>query len=461
MSSTETATVEPGTANTYLEGNFAPIAHETTAWDLEVVGALPSELTGRYVRNGPNPLHADPANHHWFIGEGMVHGVRLAEGRARWYRSRYVGSPAVQAHKGLAEVPTADGGVIPGVGNTNAFHHAGAIWAISELSLPYRLTPELDTVAVDAFGGPLPNGMTAHPKFDPDTGAMHVMAYSFAPPHLLYHEISPQGEVVRTEEIAVGGPTMVHDMAMSSRWVVAFDLPVLFDLDLAAGGRRLPYAWDDGYPARLGLMPRSGTGADTVWVDIDPCYVFHPLNAFDDGDQLVIDLVRHPSMFRTDRDGPNEGPPVMERWRVDPVRADVVRTVLDERPQEFPRADERLAGRRHRYGYSVNVPLTDMGGGGDRTSSVLKYDLEAGTVDAHHMGPGRVAGEVVFVPAHDGAGEDEGWLLGYVHDAPTGRSELVVLDASDVTAAPVGRVLLPVRVPAGFHGNWVPDGALA
>ena len=447
--------------NTFLEGNFAPMPFETTAWDLEVDGALPEALTGRYVRNGPNPLHPDPTNHHWFVGEGMVHGVRLRGGRAEWYRSRLVGCPTVQAAKGEPEVPTDDGGVIPGVGNTNLFHHAGAMWAINELSLPYRLTPELDTVAAEAFGGPLPNGITAHPTFDPDTGAMHVMAYSFGPPHLLYHEISPEGRVVRTEELAVGGPTMVHDMAMSQRWVVAFDLPVLFDLGMAAAGRSLPYSWQDDYPARIGLLPRAGTGADTVWIDVDPCYVFHTLNAFDDGDRLVVDLVRHPSMFRTDHDGPNEGTPVLERWTVDPAARVVKREVLDDRPQEFPRADERLAGRRHRYGYTVNVDLTDMGGGPTRTSSVLRYDLEAGTVAAHDLGPGRTASEVVFVPAADDAAEDEGWLLGYVHDAATDRSDLVVLDARDVAAPPVATVHLPVRVPAGFHGNWVPDRALA
>lgn len=449
------------TTHRYLEGNFAPVPFETTAWDLPVEGALPASLVGRYVRNGPNPIDADPANHHWFIGEGMVHGVRLAGGRAEWYRSRWVGTEAVRAMQGRPPVPTEVGGVLPGVGNTNVFHHAGAMWAISELSLPYRLTPELETVGAEAFGGPLPNGITAHPKFDPATGAMHVMAYSFGEPHLLYHEISADGRVVRSEPLAVGGPVMVHDMAMSERWVVAFDLPVLFDLELAAAGRRLPYRWDDGYAARIGLLPRAGTAPDTVWLDVDPCYVFHPLNAYDDGDALVIDLVVHPSMFRDDLDGPNDGVPVMERWVVDPAAGVVKREVLDERPQEFPRADERLAGRRHRYGYSVNVGLTDFEGGATKTSSILKYDLERGTVEAHDLGPGRIAGEVVFVPDGDDAGEDEGWLVGYVHDAATDRSDLVVLDAHDIAAPPVATVHLPVRVPAGFHGNWIPDRALA
>ena len=451
----------PETTNRYLEGNFAPVPYEVTAWDLPVEGTLPPSLDGRYVRNGPNPVAADPANHHWFVGEGMLHGVRLRDGRAEWYRNRWVRGEAVQAMRGEAPLPAEAGGIIPGVGNTHVVAHAGSLWALNELSLPYRITPELDTVGAEAFGGPLPNGMTAHPKVDPATGALHVMAYSFVDPLLLYHEVSPEGRVVRTEQLDVGGPVMVHDMAMSERWVVAFDLPVVFDLDLVTAGRSLPYRWDPGYRARIGLLPRAGTAADTVWVDIDPCYVFHPLNAYDEGDRLVIDLVVHPRMFADVADGPDDGAPVLERWEVDPVAGAVKRQVLDGREQEFPRFDERLAGRRHRFGYTVAAALNDFAGGAGRTSSVLKHDLERGTVEAHDLGPGRVVGEVVFVPDAPDAGEDEGWLLGYVHDAATDRTDLVVLDAASMADGPVAVVHLPVRVPAGFHGSWIPDRALA
>ena len=445
----------------WLEDNFAPLPYEVTAYALEVTGAIPPALAGRYLRSGPNPVGADPTNHHWFLGDGMVHGVELRDGGANWYRNRWVTSPEQAARAGRPPVPMVADQVFGGSGNTNVIHHAGRIFAINELSCPYELTPELETVRQWDFGGPLPAGTSAHPKFDPATGDMHVMAYSFLEPFLRYHVISADGRVVRTDEVAVGGPIMAHDMGLTERYAIALDLPVLFSMDLVAAGRRLPYAWDPAYTPRLGFVPRDGDAADTRWVEIDPCYVFHPLNAYDDGDRVVMDVVRHPRMFSSDVSGPDDGVPTLDRWTVDPVAGTFASERIDDRAQEFPRANERLAGLRHRFGYSVHAALTDFGGRTDRSTAVLKHDMERGTTEHHDMGPGRVAGEFVFVPAADDAGEDEGWLMGYVYDRSVDRSELVILDAHDVGADPVARVHLPTRVPAGFHGNWIPDRALS
>ena len=456
-----TSETQPGTTtNKYLEGNFAPVPDEMTVTDLEVIGAVPPALAGRYIRTGPNPIAPDPANHHWFVGDGMLHGVDLHDGGARWYRNRWVRSPEVAAAQGVDEVPApAEGGLFPGSGNTNVVHHAGRIWAINELTLPYEVSTELDTIRRWDFGGPLPAGINAHPKFDAD-GNMHVMAYSFVEPYCWYHVVDAAGNLVRSEPVDVGGPVMVHDMGMTDTRVVVFDLPVVFDLEAAMAGTSLPYAWDDDYTPRIGLLPRAGTAADTIWIEVDPCYVFHPLNAFDEGDTLVIDLVRHPAMFRTDRLGPDDGIPTLERWTVDPSTGHVDRAEIDGRAQEFPRADERLAGRRHRFGYSLGAAISQLGGETDASTSVLKHDLEAGRTVAHDLGPGRVGSEFVFVPSGPDAGEDEGWLMGYVYDHATDTSDLVVLDAHDFGSDPVATVKLPRRVPAGFHGNWVPDSSL-
>lgn len=457
---TETTADGPTSTNTFLTGNYAPVPHETTAWDLEVTGALPPSLAGRYVRNGPNPMAPDPASHHWFLGDGMLHGLELRDGRAVSYRSRWVVTPEVAARTGRAPRPADAGGVMPGPGNTNLVHHAGSMWALCELSLPWQIGPELDTIRQHAFGGSLPVGTTAHPKFDPRTGEMHVMGYTFMDDLLRYHVISPDGRLTRTEEIQMGASVMVHDMALTQTYAVALDLPVVFDLQLLADGVGLPYRWDEGYRARVGLVPRSGTGADTLWFDVDPCYVFHPLNAYDDGDAVVLDVVAHPDMFARSQHGPVAGPPRLERWRLDVPSGRWSSEVISTRPQEFPRADERLATLRHRYGYAAGSSIQDLGGLDDAPTSVIKYDLERGTEEVHELGRGVKVGEVVFVPDHDDAAEDEGWLVGLAHDRTTDRSSLLVLDATDVTAGPVAEVHLPVRVPAGFHGNWVPDRAL-
>ena len=449
--------------NTFLEANFAPVAEEVTVTDLVVRGAIPPELDGTYVRTGPNPMSADPSNHHWFVGDGMVHGVRLGAGRADWYRNRYVRSAAASAALGEEPVPSDDGGVVPGVGNTNVVHHAGKILALMELSLPFELTPELDTVRATNFGGPLPSGINAHPKFDPDTNELHVLAYTFTEPIVRYHVVDTDGRVSRTEELTFGGPAMVHDMALTERSVVAFDLPVLFSMEAAMAGKSLPYRWDPSYTPRVGVMPRSGSGADTTWIELDEaCYVYHPLNAYDVDGRVIVDLVVHPRAFADEVGTPGQGEPTLQRWELDPVAGTCARTVISDRGQEFPRADARLATKRHRYGYTVGVPsLEALGGGGSADHVLLGHDLEAGTTVEHRFGPGRTPSEFVFVPAGPTAGENEGWLVGYVHDAATDTSSLEILDATDLTAEPVAVVELPVRVPQGFHGNWMPAAALA
>jgi carotenoid cleavage dioxygenase len=216
------------------------------------------------------------------------------------------------------------------------------------------------------------------------------------------------------------------------------------------GNTNLPYRWDPSYPARVGVMPRAGGAADVRWFDVEPCYVFHPLNAYDDGDSIVLDVVRHPKMFDTELRGPNEGPTSLDRWTVDLADGKIRETRFDDHPQEFPRIDDRLVGRPHRYGYAMQT----SGTGGTVGDSMLKHDLRRGHTVARRLGAHQFAGEFVFVPSSPQAPEDDGVLMGFVYDATTDRSDLTILDAASLETIAV--VHLPVRVPFGFHGNWVP-----
>jgi carotenoid cleavage oxygenase len=447
-----------GTRNRYLEGNFAPVHEEITATDLPVTGTIPDGLDGRYLRNGPNPVVApDPAAYNWFLGSGMVHGVRLREGRAEWYRNRWVRSGDVAEALGEAARP---GPVFAGFdfsANTNVIAQAGRFFAIVEAGgRPYELTGELETIGPCDFDGTLPGGYTAHPHRDPETGELHAVSYFFGWGNKVQYSVTgTDGRVRRTVDIEVGGSPMMHDFSLTARHVVIYDLPVTFDLDsLQSGdGAGFPYAWNPDYPARVGVMSRDGDGSDVRWFDVEPCYVYHPLNAYDDGsDRIVLDVVRHPQMFATDRQGPNEGPPTLDRWTVDTSGDKVLEDRLDDRGQEFPRVDERLTGRRHRFGYAPAVG-TDAGDI-DLTGSLLKHDLVAGRTEVRSFGPSRRAGEFVFVPAGPDAAEDEGVLMGFVHDDESGQTDLALIDAT--TLEDVAQVHLPVRVPYGFHGNWIP-----
>jgi carotenoid cleavage dioxygenase len=247
---------------------------------------------------------------------------------------------------------------------------------------------------------------------------------------------------------------MVHDCSLTESSVVIYDLPCVFDLELAMSGKSLPYRWDPEYPARLGVLPRDGDAADVRWYDIEPCYVFHPLNAYDDGDRIVLDVVRHPKMFAANQLGPNEGKPTLDRWTIDTSAGKVLEERIDDRGQEFPRVDERVVGRRHRFGYSVGATQDSKGDVDLMDDTVLKHDMVKGTTQAATFASGASAGEFVFVPREAGAAEDDGVLMGFVHRSETDRSDLVLLDAA--TLETVAEIHLPARVPHGFHGNWIP-----
>ena len=478
-------------ANRYLEGAYAPLQQEYTLTDLDVVGQIPDYLDGRYLRNGPNPIgEIDPERYHWFIGDGMVHGLRLRDGKAQWYRNRFVRGP--QACWALRE-PVPKGHVkVSGIGaNTNVIGHAGTTLALVEGGIAqYELTDELDTVGVCDFDGTLPGGYSAHPKRDPKTGELHAITYGLERGNTVqYSVIGVDGRARRTVDITVSGSPMMHDFSLTENHVVLYDLPVTFDAALAAemtvprplrlparlmlsaligrvripdplmareprpgsADRRFPYKWDPNYPARVGVMPREGGDADVRWFDVEPCYVFHPMNAYDDGDTIVLDVVRHPKMFDIHRLGPDEGRPTLDRWIVDLADGKVRESRIDDRGQEFPRVDERLVGRRHRYGYAPAVG-DDFSG----SDTLIKHDFVGAGTTGRSFGTGKQLGEFVFQPRSIDAGEDDGVLMGYVYDQATDRSELAILDAQ--TLQDVAGVKLPHRVPAGFHGNWVPTG---
>ncbi len=457
--------IDTVTANPYLTGNRAPVTEKVTASDLPVVGSIPAELDGRWLRNGPNPLpdSVDPATHHWFIGDGMVHGVRLRGGRAEWYRNRWLRSTHVA--QALGEPPVSG----PRFGdrdfgpNTSVGGFAGKIWALVEAGgTPMTLTEDLETIGWDDFDGTLPGPFSAHPKYDPATGELHAMAYAWPDlvDHVQYVVVGPEGRVTRTVDIPVDDMIMLHDMSLTDTYAVVYDLPVTVDIDLA-GQSRFPFRWNPDHPARVGLLPRNGTADDIRWAPVEPCYVFHPLNAYDTPDgEVVLDVCRYERMFDTDLRGPfGDAFATLDRWTVDPASGRVREERISDRYQEFPRHAPAVGGQPYQFGYAASVgPAADPTDPSDELfGPTLKTDVQTGEVTAHDHGPGRGGAEPVFVPRPDADAEDDGWLLVLVHDAGTDRSELVILDAADMSAPSRARIQLPQRVPDGFHGNWVAD----
>ncbi|MBZ4317943.1 carotenoid oxygenase family protein [Streptomyces huiliensis] len=453
MPNDATRAVGPG-ANPWLSGLFEPVREEITAVDLPVTGRLPDALRGRYLRNGPNPLQVDdPATHHWFSGEGMVHGVRLRDGRAAWYRNRWVRSDAVARRLG-EKVLHGPRHLVDFAPNTHVRRFAGHLLTLVEGgALPYELDSELDTVGPFDFHGTLPGGLAAHTVLDPATGELHAVAYCPAWPYVRYLVAGTDGRIRRHVEVPVTGRPMMHDFSLTEHHVLLYDLPVAFTLgpDLSVTA----FGWDPDRPARLGVLPREGTARDVRWLEIEPCFVYHAMNAYERDGLITVHLARYERLFDGSRKGLDKQPAHLERWTVDPAARTVRRLRLDDRAVELPRIDPRRAARAHRYGYAVREPL-----GEDRTGcgvGLLKYDLERGTCDEYPVPPGGDVGEGVFVPAAPGAAEDDGWVLAYAFDPERGASDLLVLAARDFAAGPVARVHLPVRVPVGAHGDWIAD----
>ena len=439
----------PGSKPFHLVGNFAPVYDELTEFDLEVTGAIPPELRGRFFRNGSNPQTG--SSPHWFLGNGMIHGVELRDGKATWYRNRYVRTTLFESPDAPRILPNGTIDRSTSLANTHVVGHAGKILALEEGSFPWIVSPELETLGVHDFSGKLTTAMTAHPRICAETGELLFFGYGVVPPYLVYHRVAADGTLVQSEEIEVKGPTMMHDWNVTRNYVVFMDLPMIFDLELLAKGG-LPIRWSDDYGARLGVMPRNGSNDDVVWYEIDPCYVFHPMNAYEDGDKIVLDVSRFPKLAFGPDDEDGE-PAVLHRWIIDRAAGKVIDQPIDDRPADFPRVADAAMGLRHRYGYMLAT-------GGDMDAfgqEVFKYDLKAGTSSTYRFGPGFAAGEPVFAAARRQRAEDEGWILTYVHDAARDKSDLVIIDATELEKGPIARVHIPRRVPHGFHGSWIPD----
>ena len=279
-----------------------------------------------------------------------------------------------------------------------------------------------------------------------ETGELLFFAYGMVPPYMTYHRATADGKLVQSEEIEVKGATMVHDFNITRNYVIFMDLPLVWNFESGSG---LPIQWSDDYGARLGVMPRNGSNKDVVWYDIEPCYVYHPLNAYEEGDDIVIDVCR---MAHSMKPGAKEVPPMLHRWTIHTSKGTVSESQLDDRSVEFPRVPDAIVGQKHRYGYTA-----EFASGLPTAAAFRKYDLQTGASQAFVLGDGRFGGEPVFVPAAGGTSEDDGYLMSFVYDSASNTSELVIADASNVEAQAVARIHLPVRVPAGFHGSWIAD----
>jgi carotenoid cleavage dioxygenase len=466
----------------YLQGNYAPIREETTADNLKIIGELPAGMDGMYVRTGPNPQFDPVGKYHWFDGDGMLHGVRVKDGKAS-YRNRYVVSKGYLEEKaegkaifyGIMEMEKnlAQGRGYKNQGNTALVWHDGQLLTLMEGAEPHAVgLPGLTTLGTYSYCGKLLSSFTAHPKVDDKTGEMMFFGYNpMSAPYVQYSLVSKDGELQFTRPIDVPRGVMMHDFAVTEHYTIFMDLPLTFSVERAMkGGPVLMFERD--LPARYGILPRHGGNDDVKWFEMPAHYMYHTSNAWEDGDEVVLHGCRlestnvlQPAELPQSRNGDVAGGKadamaLMHRWRFNLRTGAFKEEQVDDIATDFPRVDDSLVGYGCRYSYNARFAHREPGAP-PAFEGINKYDLQTGRMETHLHGRKRYGGEPVFIANPGGRDEDDGWLVTYVYDEIEGTSEMVVVEAKNVASAPLARVMIPARVPYGFHGAWVPDERMA
>ncbi|MBI1377426.1 MAG: 9-cis-epoxycarotenoid dioxygenase [Frankiales bacterium] len=459
--------------NPYTLGVYAPVDAELTADDLTVIGELPRDLNGVYLRTGPNRRFAAPGRYHMFDGDGMVHAVHFEDGRAR-YRNRWVRTKAFEAESeagralwtGLMENPQGNPfGNTHGLGikdsaNTDVIYHRGQVLATWYLcGSPYGVDPlSLETLGAQTFLDTFYGDMMAHPKVDDATHELMWFDYGPDLPYLRYGVIGADGRQTDLVHIDIPGPRLPHDMAITENYSVLMDLPLVQDQEARAAGKYRIY-YDQALVSRFAVIPRHGTAEQVRWFEAKPCYIYHVINAWESGDEIVMDACRvknpqHQTTFATPLSNMLAYMRLdaqLYRYRFDLRTGRTTETALDDDNIEFPSVDARVVGLPHRYSYSMRLaaePTLLFDG-------LVRYDSQEDVKQEHFFGPGRWGSEAPFAPRDGSTGETDGYVVCFVTDEREGTAEVDVFDATDIAAGPLARVLLPGRVPAGFHACWV------
>ena len=454
--------------NPYLAGNFGPISSEDD-FDLTVVGEIPAGLRGALFRIGPNPQFEprNPERHHWFGGDGMVHGFYVADGKVS-YRNRYVRTPKWQLENEHGRAlfgsmgdprdtdPLAFGNE-GGVANTNIIFHAGKLMALEEGHHPFEM--DLNTLDSKGYVRAYQGNVTAHPKLDPVTGEMTWFAYGVGAPlsaGMSYGVTAADGTVLRRQEFQAPFACMVHDFMTTRNHVLFPVLPLTASMERAMSGLP-PFAWEPDKGAYVGVMRRDADVSTLRWFNAPACYVFHPLNSWEEGDKLFCDVMRYdvaPLFPNADGSRGDKAAARLVRWTFDlSGNSDAIKEEpLDDLDGEFPRVDPRVETLKHRHGWYAADP---SGTKTVRLNSIAHMDFATGKRQVFELDGGDATSEPVFVPRSADAAEGDGWITAVIYRAGEDRSDFAVFEAQDIAKGPIALARMPRRMPFGFHGNWV------
>ncbi|MFN0163886.1 MAG: carotenoid oxygenase family protein [Burkholderiales bacterium] len=473
-------TIRPDNDHPYLQGPFRSNAREYNADtdSLKVIGEVPRDLNGMFVRNHHNQVHEPLGTYHPFDGDGMLHAMRFENGRAE-YRNRFVRTtgfyaeeaagralwpgmlaPDLAARRGWGAM-----GAMKDNAGTDVKCHAGRLLAsMSQGSEPWRLDPyTLETLGPDTnWARKVPDGVASHYKVDNFTGEMMFFNYPERPPYMNYGIIDRDNQLVHYEAIELPGARWPHDLGITEHYTVLHDLPLYFDPEgLKRGQHKLVFNRDQ--PARFGILPRRGNNASVRWFEAAPCYILHITNCFESGDEVIMDGCIMPDYktvpvgqtanvyerIRANLDKHNN-PTRMYRWRFNLTTGRTTEQQIDDEITEFPVCSNDYVGRPYRYSYNVLYKKGDW-----LFSGLKRFDMQSGATARFEYGEGRYGSEPQVARALNARAEDDGYVISMVADMGTDSSEIMILRADDIAAGPVARILLPERMGIGTHACWV------
>lgn len=472
----------------YLNGAWTPIFSEVNATGLEVIeGRIPNDIDGIYVRNTENQVHQPLGRYHPFDGDGMLHMISFHGGRAD-YRNRFVRTRGFAAEQeanaslwgGLMDPPGVS--LRPGFGahgglkdssSTDVVVHAGKIVStFYQCGEAYLLDPETMAPLGLAPWAPL-DGVSAHTKIDEATGEMLFFNYSKYAPYMHYGVVDRHGNLAHYVPVPLPGPRLPHDMTFTANYAILNDLPMFWEPSLLAKGIHAARLHPE-LPSRFAILPRYGQTDDIRWFEADPTYILHFLNAYEEGDEIIMDgyfqenpspapLADAPDGFGQMMAFVDEHSfrPKLHRWHFNLKTGKTREYHLDDRILEFGMFNQRYAGKPYRYAYSTWTQP-----GWFLFKGFVKHDLVTGESWSVGLPDGRYASEAPFAPRLNAQDEDDGYLVSFIIDENNQSSECVLIDCKRFADGPVARIALPHKISSGTHSVWadrafIRDGLIA
>ncbi|MFK8019558.1 MAG: carotenoid oxygenase family protein [Pseudomonadales bacterium] len=457
----------------YIAGEFSPVANELVLKDLPVEGEIPKDLNGVYLRNGPNPRFEPKGSHHFFDGDGMLHSGEFRDGEFT-YRNKYVRTADLKKKEDAGQeifwgvmnsVKDSEDKPMADASNTDVIGHRGnAITTWYLAGVPHIVDPiTLETVrAAPEYVSGLGKGMSAHCKVDEQTGELLYFDYYTEKPHMSYGVVSAEGELRHHVPIELPGDRLMHDMGITEHYSILHDVPCFHDEDALKAGRH-KIRFDSSMATRFGVIPRYGASDSIQWFDFTPCFLYHVVNCWEDGDEVIMVACRYMPAQKADGSIDDErtakmiGGLVMDarlwRYSMNLVTGETSEQCLNaDLNVEFPGYNSAMTGRRTQWAYLIDHHAKDL-----RWTGIRKMNTDTGesvgewSDDHDHCW----YSEPWFAPADNPVSEDHGYVVVFCWNDKNRHQELQVFDARKISDGPVTRVHLPERVPQGFHACWM------